>query len=153
MARTCDVGRVTLVWGVCLALAACSSGPLPVAGPATNPNGLVAPPAQPPAQLSGLVQLEKALSGVASCHDVGGQRSECALLTSSDHPFQLVTFADETTKQTYLANVHATDVQARSRGLVPDGALVGGDWAAVAKVTNPGLLPTLHKYLGGQSFT
>ncbi|HEV7207299.1 MAG TPA: hypothetical protein VGN54_01025 [Mycobacteriales bacterium] len=153
MSRRLVVVRAALAIGCGGLLVACSSAPLAAAAPATNVNSLAPPPARPPAQLSGLSELKKALTGVATCHDVGGQRSECALLTSSDHPFQLVTFSNETTKSQYLANLHASDVQARGRGLIPDGALLGGDWAAVPKVTSPGLLPTLRKYLGGQTYS
>lgn len=150
-------GRVAGLTAACaavgIALAGCGSQNLPPAAPPTNPSSLRAPPAHPPANLVGLAQLEAALSGVASCHAEGGTSATCALVTVVDHPFQLTVFPDAAAKATYLTALHADDVQAQARGVQPNGALVGGDWAAVPKVGDPGLLPTLRVYLGGQPFS
>ena len=142
-----------LAWAAvaaCIAvLAACSSANSDATGP-TNANRLAPPPATVPADFTTLTGLTGALRGVAVCANVGPQAAECHLLTASDQSFRVRVFGgDIAFRSAYLANLRAVDTGYVERGLAPVSGLTGPHWALVPIGANPGLLPTLQRYLGG----
>lgn len=120
---------------------------------ATDPNSLARTSAPPPADFASLAALERALTGVARCHKVGSANDQCVLITASDQPFLMRIFDSTSTRTNYLADVKRQDAAASARGVAPRGALVGPSWVVVTKVTAPGLLDTLRRYLGGTKIT